>query len=747
MKKRLFYSFGLSALLLPILLTGCGGITSNSTSSSEVSSISEEITNPNLQYFGFYHPDGFVTEPAMLEEIDALDFTNFYLLNGNASGDVLNDRLAFIQSKGAKATVNWPGIWNIDPAQSYGIGKVHTLKTDWQQIFTNYINTIKTYVDDGTVYAFYTDEPAWNGIRETEFVTVTKWLSEQYPDTGRMACFAVAEVGISASDKLDELPSTYFDYLTDVSYDSYANWNASTRKNWLDKLKTKATKNQWIWATPRTFEDNPERTSSIIDSLEGFFVEAQNEPRYRGFSCFSWSNGFDGDWGYGAKSFVLEDSEYYSREIHTTMSKIGRTILGKELVDWTKVPVLSLVAPREVYNLGETVPFPMCGAVDGEGNDLDISIKLTSPTGVELDISEGEFEATESGDYEFTVSAGEGDYKKTKSCSISVRYEKEISVFENESYILDAGGDSSSYWCWPRQVVTDFSHSGKGSLKVTPHTTDGTWPRIIFSRDGNNLWDVSTSQYISMWVYNPSETAIQGFGFIFEDEFQNASTDVFHIQDLPAKQWTNVVANVDAIAAPGKIDLTRVVIYFGNCASGYQNRTPFYIDDVMMVGERSNRNPDEQDVIFGFENVDEFDNMPTPSESDSWCWPRSMSTEQAHGGTHSLKISPHATDGTWASIDFGTFDLTNKEKVVLWVYFDSDNNYDTFALKFDENKFHGITTAVAKTWVEFSVNVADVVSKVTDLTHVSIMFGNVGGTYSDRSPIFVDSFNITTVAA
>ncbi|MGI6713893.1 MAG: hypothetical protein ACOX3K_02395 [Bacilli bacterium] len=698
--------------------------------------------NKNFKYFGFYHPDGFVNEPSMLEEIDSLEMCNFYLL-GVGTPTVLREKLAFVKSKGAKCSVGVPsGIYYLDYSQKYGMGYVHLLRNNWQALLNDFTSSISDYINDGTIYAFYIDEPAWNGIREAEFSTVFNYLAGRFPNTGRMACFATPEVGIHQSDKLAELPSSYFDCLTDVSYDCYADWNDEARLGYLNKLKSKLTKNQWIWATPRTFEKNPSRISTIINSLKGFYTEAIQDKQYRGMSCFSWSNGFDGDWDYGAKAFVLEDSEHYSREVHALMSDVARSIIRKPLIDWSQIPVLSLVPPREVYTLGEKIPFPKCGAVDGKGNDLEIQLSVKSPSGNAVDISNGYILAEEMGHYQFTVSVEQKEHHRTKTCAVSVRYDKEISIFDNSSYVADAGGDSSSLWCWPRQVVTNFAHTGTGCLKVTPHPNDGTWPTIKFNHDGHDLWDLSQVQKVSLWIYNPSDEPIRDFGLIFTNEYLEKEANVYALKDIPSRQWTNIVGEVTSIATNPKINITKTAILFGNCASDYKNRTVFYLDDVMMINDGETPT---SPYTHGFDTPADVISLPTPTDADAWCWPRAFSMEKVHDGLGSLKVTPHPTDGTWAVVDFGRYNLSQAEKVELWLYADGEADLNHIGLMFAKEStpdYTYYTVLTAKTWVKYEVSVSTIQEKISDLTNVRIFIGNVAGTYTNRCPIFMDSFNI-----
>lgn len=40
-------------------------------------------------------------------------------------------------------------------------------------------------------------------------------------------------------------------------FDSYADWNDETRREYLGKLKAKANDDAWIWGCPKGFEAEP----------------------------------------------------------------------------------------------------------------------------------------------------------------------------------------------------------------------------------------------------------------------------------------------------------------------------------------------------------------------------------------------------------------------------------------------------------------------------------------------------------
>ncbi len=148
-----------------------------------------------------------------------------------------------------------------------------------------------------------------------------------------------------------------------------------------------------------------------------------------------------------------------------------------------------------------------------------------------------------------------------------------------------------------------------------------------------------------------------------------------------------------------------------------------------------------------FDTAEDVASLPTPTDADAWCWPRAFSTERSHDGPGSLKVTPHPTDGTWAVVNFGKYNLIGVSKVRLWIYADSDTNLDLMGLMFAK----GDTPTAAYTyyksiaprqWVLYEVATSTLTNYIDDLSSVRIFIGNVGGTYPNRCPIFFDSFDL-----
>lgn len=538
-----------------------------------------ENTNENLKYFGYFHCDGFLSQGSYMEEIASLEGTNIFMINSQFNDELVLEKFALAKQLNHKVILSIHGLFS---GGKISVANSATLASNWEDILTNKMDVYKPYIEDGTILSFYFDEPAWNGIKQEDFRKVTKWLRENCPNTKVMNCMTVYDVGISQKANYPEIDPAYNEYCTDVMYDNYSKWNDVTRRDYLEKLKSKALQDQYIWGCATGFVNNPEQNGELYNAIKGMYTEAIQEPRYAGIISFSYADGLEGDWGYGMHSFLNEDSDYYDRDLKHLYVQIGREVIGLDAKDFSKEVDLQVNNINEVYEIGEEVILPAVGATDSNGNDVEVTWKITSPSGVELPAEV--FVAEESGLYTVEVCAGEGEFKRTKTAYIAVRYENEISNFDTEAYTQDAGGTKDDTWCWARQVVNTFSRTGLGSLKVTPHATDGIWPRIVFNHNLNQVWDLSNAGYVSMWVYNDSDTTISGFALVISNEDISPDFSYHTSVDLAPRTWTEVKSDIAMVrAAKPDLDLTKATIFYGNCASDYQNRATFYIDDVAII--------------------------------------------------------------------------------------------------------------------------------------------------------------------
>ena len=160
---------------------------------------------------------------------------------------------------------------------------------------------------------------------------------------------------------------------------------------------------------------------------------------------------------------------------------------------------------------------------------------------------------------------------------------------ETESFAVDfeQAGDLSllllnvdSDWAWPdRSISKEQAHNGNSSLKVVPRSDGGKWPIMVIKIGGNDTFDMTDYEEISLWVYNPSDTVIKNFGISVEDSGGKKKDAV---KDIPSKEWTELKLTKEEIAAAGA-DITALKLSFSNMDSDYTNKTAFYIDDIKLA--------------------------------------------------------------------------------------------------------------------------------------------------------------------
>ena len=706
-----------------------------------------ENTNKNLKYFGYFHSDGFgQKQSSYVNEIAALGNANMAMINSAFTVDEVKKDLTDVKNGGMKAILSIHGLFN-----GGATGKLDTahLKSDYQAVWTAYQSEIQSFIDDGTIYAFYFDEPRWNGIGEEDFRTLTSYLRETVPTVGTMACMTAMDIGIGNYGGVGECSEKYMEYCTDVMFDSYADWNDETRREYLGKLKAKANDDAWIWGCPKGFEAEPEvnDVKKMVDHIKGQYTEAIQDERYAGIISFSYASGTEeGDWGYGLADFFDDQNDYYSKELKDLYIEIGCAVTGKTPPEREDVNFV-VKEPTETYALGDSVPLPEATATGGSGAVYTVTASVTAPDGSAVTVANDAFKAEQAGRYEavFTVEAGTQTLEK--KVGVYVKSALEISTFESAAFAGDVTGSGDDVWCWPREVTVDFGRGdSRGSLKVTPHATDGTWPNVYFKYQGKEEIDMTGLGGVSMWLYNPSDEEITSFAVKVNNgqSVQEATKKIA----LPSKVWTEfsiTVAEMKALSPD--LDLTKVHVAVTNSGSSYTNRTTFYIDDVYLT---------EVEPVIEDANALTFENSAylaaVSQDNDSkWCWPCALSDERAHGGSYSLKVTPHQTDGTWPVIVFklgggDTFDMTNYDEVSLWIYNPSDTVIESFGIAATDaaaKKAECVANLPAGEWTKLSIGKAALTAAGADVTKLTLKFGNHASGYVNRTPFYVDDVCLT----
>ena len=113
-------------------------------------------TNQNLRYFGYVHSDGFGVQGSYMADIAALGNANMAVINSAWTAEEAAKDLAEAKKYGFKAIVTVHGMFRY---KTFGELDSAVLIDDWQGYWDAYQATVQSYIDDGTIYAFYFDEP------------------------------------------------------------------------------------------------------------------------------------------------------------------------------------------------------------------------------------------------------------------------------------------------------------------------------------------------------------------------------------------------------------------------------------------------------------------------------------------------------------------------------------------------------------------------------------------------------------
>lgn len=282
--------------------------------------------NDNLKYFGYFHSDGFGMQDSYIEEIAALGNANIVMINSAWDiHDALID-LEEARKHNLKAIITVHCLFS--SGQVGVVGSCH-LRLGWQDSWDLYQRAVQPYIDDGTIYAFYFDEPRWNGIAKDEFHLATQYIREQ-TGIGVMACMTAMDMGWSSWGGIGPCEDDYLKYCTDVMFDDYGDWDATVRRTYLEMLKSKAPADAWIWGCPRGFAGSTDDSDvqRMENHIKGQYEEAVFDERYAGIIVFSYANGItEGDWGYGLSDFFDPESPCYNERFRQLHLQIGHAVV------------------------------------------------------------------------------------------------------------------------------------------------------------------------------------------------------------------------------------------------------------------------------------------------------------------------------------------------------------------------------------------------------------------------------------
>ncbi len=831
--------------------TVCGVIPTDATQSYMDLPVN---TNPNFQYYGYFHADGFGSQASYLEKIGALGNCNVAMINSAWTAESAVLKVADAKANGMKAVLTIHGLtdsvdengrasgvhYNEDGTYRYEIVR-SPLKANYKEIFNEWKTALQEYIDDGTILMFYMDEPYWHGVNEEDFRAITKYVREQCPNTRFLHTMCMADIGawiptMVDGSKYQPVSPSYNEYVTDVMYDGYGYWDDETRAKEMELLKATATNNQWIWGCATGFIDHTQKdplaTEILKASLIGMYKEGIREPRYAGIMNFTFAGGdpnaSEFAYAIGTNQYVDPSSEYYSEDIRQLNITIGKRIANEPLVEvkdlissFDDTIELTKSNPNAIWNVAIDRDNKRTGIASLKVSATDKAgipaIQFIHTTGKTWDLTDSHHvtlwaksSSGELADYALilkdaagnevkaTVAMGETwtkysiqraeletagvdltavyiefayvgtDYTVKTSFNIDdvaifnqeseefpeaapdIQVNPKVNGFENTAEVALAGGDSADMWCWPRALDRSFKRTGEASLIVTPHSTDGTWPNIVFMNGESSVWDISSNiKSVSLWAYNKGTGTISGFALRVTD----GSTSYDIMVDIPAGEWVEFKVDIgELIVARPTLDLSNVTIKLSNIASGYENRSIFNIDDFLVEdGEPEVPAVALDPYKIGFENDAEVGRAGGTGD-DLWGWPRALDKTLKRTGEGSLKITPHPTDCTWpraifAPIEGETWDLTKASKVTIWGYNQGADAITGFALRVTDgtNHYDASVSMTAGEWVKFEIDMEalKVAKPSMNLAAATIFFGNMGATYTNRATFNLDDFEVT----
>ena len=269
--------------------------------------------NSNLAYFGYYHAAGYAKSEDFFDEIGAMQNSNLAMIETFHSQLSAEEAIKKSMENNLAPVLNFGDIlkWQTDEN-----GDAHIVD-NWEEIYAAFQASIENCKDD--IFAFYQDEPAWNGIPEDIFRYCTQRLRQDYPNIRIMTCVAVPT--------LTSESASYFEFCTDIAYDYYGEWNINQRLEYLEQLKSLAANGQNLWMVVWNCSLHNPSEETLIKDLEYNYALSLYEERIVGLLGFTYASADDGqwqgDWGLGLNKLKDTMPNLYEKHL-----QIGKEIIS-----------------------------------------------------------------------------------------------------------------------------------------------------------------------------------------------------------------------------------------------------------------------------------------------------------------------------------------------------------------------------------------------------------------------------------
>lgn len=307
--KKLFFVIVIIICIFSVCFVSCNTNEITNTNQIDTSAWPEMPvnTNPNLNYFGYYH----FTD--RIEEVGNMNNSNIAKVDAE---DV--DELEDLVNNGFYVFIMIRHLF-------FENGKTPTdIAERWAQAKTN----LAPYIDN--IIGFYIDEPILTGKTKDAFHYACQTVRADFPQKRVFAVMAYTAF-ISTS-----YAAEYFRYCTDLGYDLYINWNTDAVETTVNRLINEiAIYNQDIWLIPKAFynsysvptyveDDSLPVGEDVLRWIKGSYIMAVENPRIVGIFVFVYDND---KYEIDLRNFMLEESIYYNEEIRAVYDQIGKTII------------------------------------------------------------------------------------------------------------------------------------------------------------------------------------------------------------------------------------------------------------------------------------------------------------------------------------------------------------------------------------------------------------------------------------
>jgi hypothetical protein len=288
------------------------------------------ITNPNLQYFGYYNLDGLPVGSAnyIPEVKNNLGNSNVAHVGADLDQTKMRSYLQSARDSKMKVIINVFWVFFANSGSATGTTKAK-LDPNYQSRWNTFVAILAPYKDD--LYGFYFDEPYWQGIQPEDFKTVTGIIKQSFPNKAIMAVEAYPVIENNATTLTN---TNYLRDVTDYGFDYYFNTKTAygsrepftTYQTLYQKMKQLAG-NRKIWVVPGTIGEGSSDGTQLAANFNDYLQLANSDQQVVGILNFLYPR-FGAEFPLAAQDYLKSSSAAYSSVLTDAHQQAGKAIIG-----------------------------------------------------------------------------------------------------------------------------------------------------------------------------------------------------------------------------------------------------------------------------------------------------------------------------------------------------------------------------------------------------------------------------------